>query len=568
MAMTEPDAFSFALLMHRQGRLTEAEQTCLAVLKSQPTHFAATHLLGIIAMQTQRPELATQLIRTAIELCPDRAEPHYNLGLARTMLNRPLEALANYDRAIALKPEYAAAHNNRGNLLRSLGRLEEALRSYDEAIAHQPDHADAFNNRGAVLMELRRFDAATTSFARAVALRPDGASMHINLGHALRDLGRLEPALAHYDKAIALRPDAAEPYRHRGVAQAAMGQFEAALTSYDQALALRPDDAEAQRRRDLCRVALSLRQLSLGDYDLGWKNFEARWPAGFAIMRRAIATPAWTGDYPIDGKTILVHAEQGFGDTLQFYRYVPLLAAGTNVILDVPRPLLRLLRGLNGVRSIITHDDPMPAFDAWVPMMSLPLAFRTTVDSIPASVPYLNADAERTAAWKDRLAALPGRKIGLVWAGAPRSDRPDEQPWSGSVDQRRSITLDHLAPLAGVPDVCLISLQKGEPAAQTRTPPDGMVLQDWTDELDDFADTAALIEALDLVIGVDTSVVHLAGALGKAVWVLNRYDQCWRWLRDRTDSPWYPTARLFQQRSPGDWHGVIGDVVATLHAKA
>jgi hypothetical protein len=244
---------------------------------------------------------------------------------------------------------------------------------------------------------------------------------------------------------------------------------------------------------------------------------------------------------------------------LQFCRYLPMLAARARVILQVPRPLLRLLSGLDGISQIVASDEPPPRFDGWTPMMSLPFAFRTTLATIPAAVPYLNADPDRSASWSERLNTLPGRKVGLVWAGS-------RQRGAQAMDQRRSLALRYFVPIAAVPGICLISLQKGEAATQTQTPPDGMVLYDWTDELDDFADTAALVDALDLVISVDTSVVHLAGALGKPVWVLNRYDQCWRWLRGRTDSPWYPSARLFRQRTPGDWSGVMSDVVEALRA--
>jgi hypothetical protein len=230
----------------------------------------------------------------------------------------------------------------------------------------------------------------------------------------------------------------------------------------------------------------------------------------------------------------------------------------------VPRPLLRLLSGLPGVAQIVARGEPLPPFDAWIPMLSLPLAFRTTIATIPAAVPYLRADPRQAAAWRDRLAGFSGRKVGLVWAGSPLSPQPPAQ----AMDRRRSMALRHFAPLAEIDGLCLVSLQKGDAAAQARMPPDGMVLHDWTEELNDYADTAALVEALDLVISVDTSVAHLAGGLGRPVWVLNRYDQCWRWLRDRSDSPWYPTARLFQQSAPGDWDGVIGEVTRALRQLA
>jgi hypothetical protein len=255
-----------------------------------------------------------------------------------------------------------------------------------------------------------------------------------------------------------------------------------------------------------------------------------------------------------------VYAEQGFGDTLQFCRYVPLLAATARVILEVPKPLLRLLSALPGVSQAVATGDPLPDFDLYCPLVDLPLAFGTTVATIPNQVPYLQADPDQVTLWRQRVEGLPGLRVGMVWSGAPRPELPKVD----NVDHRRSIPLKQLAPLGQVPGVSLVSLQKGDRATQAKLPPPSLTIADWTEELDDFAVTAALIEALDLVISVDTSVAHLAGALGKPVWVLSRYDACWRWLRDRTDSPWYPTAKLFRQPVAGDWASVIAEVTIAL----
>jgi tetratricopeptide (TPR) repeat protein len=645
--------FSRGLALHQQGRLADAESIYLTVLRHQPAHARAWHLLGVIALQSRRPEQAIQLIDKAIALNPDYAEAYNNRGAALTELGRHEAALASYDRAVTLKPDYPQAHNNRGtalanlgrpeaamasfdraielnpshaeaysnrgaalvalgrpeealsfydraiaprpddaaahnnrgaalvavgrakaalagcdkaiglkpdyaepwhnrgNALRALGRTEDALSSYDRAIVLRPDHAETHNNRGATLADLRRPEEALAAYDHAVALKPDYAEAHNNRGSVLRDLGRFDDALLSCDRAIELRPDSSESYYNRANASWYLGRQEAALTDFEQAIALNPDEPEAHWNQSLC-------QLSMGDFENGWKGYEWRWKAGLTPPN--LPGRLWLGDFPIDGKTILVHAEQGSGDSLHFCRYLPLLAARATVILGVPWPLTRLLGGLEGVSQIVVTGGKLPPFDAWIPMMSLPLAFRTTLETIPAGVPYLHADPEQESVWRRRLAALPGRKIGLVWAGAPR---PGE-PRSTAVDRRRSMALQHFAPLAGIPGLCFVSLQKGEPGAQTKTPPDGLVLHDWTDELNNFADTAALIEALDLVISVDTSVAHLAGAMGKPVWILNRYDHCWRWLRNRTDSPWYPTARLFRQPTPGDWASVIDDVAKAL----
>jgi Tfp pilus assembly protein PilF len=486
---------------------------------------------------------------------PDDPSAHFERANAQFNHGHSELALVSYNRAIELRPDYAEAYNNRGNALRGLGRYAAALANYDRAIALKPNFVEAHYNRGRTSRDLGRPEEAVLAYDRAIALKPDLTAAHVNRGNALRDLDRPEEALASYEAAIALNPNHARAHYGRGAVSWELGRPAEALSSYDRALALEPDLVEARYNKGLCHLAM-------GDYERGWDGFEWRWKSRYVASRSDLPGAPWLGEYPIQNKIILVHAEQGFGDTLQLCRYVPVLAAQARVVLQVPRPLLRLLSGLAGVAQIVENDDPLPRFDAWIPMMSLPLALRSVIDTIPSTIPYLSADPERMAAWRQRLSVLPGRKIGLVWAGSPLRGSPRAE----AMDRRRSMTLERFAPLTSVPGLSLISLQKGEPAAQARTPPTGMTLHDWTNELDDYADTAALVEALDLVISVDTSVVHLAGALGKPVWVLNRYDQCWRWLLDRTDSPWYPTARLFRQPSAGDWSAVIRDVVHALRA--
>jgi tetratricopeptide (TPR) repeat protein len=519
-------------------------------IATKPDYVEAFSNRGNALMDLECYEAAVESYDQAIELQPDFAEVHFNRGNALLALRRHAEADASYASAIALQPDYAAAHVNRGNALKDLKRYDEAIASYDRAIALRPDLADTHFNRGNALQDQRRFEAAVASYDQAIALRPDHATAYGERGNALAALMRLEDALASYDQAIALRPELAQVHGNRGLTLHNLRRHEDAIASYRKAIELCPDLAEAHWN-------LSLSHLAAGNYEPGWELFEWRWKAGLARAGRGLPGAAWLGDSPIAGKTILVHAEQGYGDTLQFCRYVPMLAESARVVLDVPSRLVRLLSGLPGVAGIVASGDALPPFDAWIPMLSLPLVFRTTLATIPVAIPYLYADPERSAFWRRRLAAFPGRKVGLVWAGSPRHG----DPASNAIDQRRSITPRHYAPLGAIPGLCLISLQKGDAAARTS---EGITLHDWTEELDDFADTAALVEALDLVISVDTAVAHLAGALAKPVWVLNRFDQCWRWLRDRDDSPWYPTARLFRQRSQGDWAGVMRDVVEAL----
>jgi tetratricopeptide (TPR) repeat protein len=548
-----------ALAAFQQGDLGGAEQIATAILARQPTNFDALHLLGIIATQTGRPERAVEWLGAAIAQKPVSPFAHINRGNALEKLGRFADALADYDIAITQYPGAVAAHVNRAAVLLRLHRHDAALDSADQAILLRPDFAEAHINRGNVLHDLARLDEALASFDRAIATRPDFAGAHNNRGTVSRDLGQFDAALASYDRAIALAPDFAEAHHNRGAVLRDLGRAEDAIVSSERAIALRPDYAEPYYNLSMCHLAI-------GDYRRGWELFEWRWNAVWAEPRQDLSGLPWLGCSPIEGKTILVHAEQGLGDSLQFCRYVPLLAArGATVILEVPRPLARLLGSLDGVAAIVATGEPPPRTDAWIPMMSLPLAFRTTLATIPAAMPYLHADPERRAFWSQRLAALPGRKIGLVWAGSARPGIPQ----ANALDRRRSLAqigrsmdLEIYAPIAAISGICLISLQKGDGAAPGA--PDGVTLHDWTGELRDFADTAALVEALDLVISVDTSVAHLAGALGKPLWVLNRYDQCWRWLRDRTDSPWYPTARLFRQPSPGDWTPVIRDVADAL----
>jgi tetratricopeptide (TPR) repeat protein len=317
-------------------------------------------------------------------------------------------------------------------------------------------------------------------------------------------------------------------------------------------LAIKPDYAEAHFHKGLAC-------LRLGDFEPGWREYEwRRRTKDWAIPERNFLQLEWSGKDPLAGKTILLYAEQGFGDTIQFCRYAQLIASDARVVLEVPSALVLLLSSLKGIAQIVARGEPLPPFDLYCPLLSLPHAFGTTLATIPGEVPYLAADAAKAIAGRQRLADLPGLRVGLVWSGNPRLWKVD----TSIMDRRRSISVEQFRALAAVRGVSFVSLQKGEAASQTR--PSGMVIHDWTSELHDFADTAALIEALDLVISVDTSVAHLAGALGKPVWLLNRFDTCWRWLLGRDDSPWYPTLRQFRQSEAGDWDGVLTPVRQAL----
>ncbi len=477
-----PALMQSAIGHFRVGSLDAARTLVERVLRIEPKHPDALHVLGLFWCARGDSKKGIQLIRRAIAYAPGFSDALTNLGFALHSLGRDEEALASFDKALAITPESIAAWNNRGNTLQVLGRFEEALACFDRALAIRPGHPPSLNNRG----------------------------------NALRSIGRFEEALAAFESAVASQPDF----------------------------------ADAHWNESLCLLAA-------GDYRSGWEKYEWRWRTRiFAPFRRNYSAPLWLGREDVSGRTVLLHAEQGFGDTLQFCRYAPLLAArGANVILVVPPPLTELLASLPGIVRVLSQGDPVPQTDFQCPLMSLPFALGTRLETIPAQVPYLTADPARAARWRERLGKLGGLKIGVVWAGQPGADR---------LDERRSISLERMLGLRSVDGVTLVSVQKGDAANQARALGINAGLIDWTDELSDFADTAALVTELDLVITVDTSIVHLAGSLAKPVWVLNRFDRCWRWLRNRDDSPWYPTMRLFTQTSPGDWASVMVRATAEL----
>jgi len=582
-----------AMTLHQQGRLAEAERIYREVLQRQPNHFDALHLLGVIALQTRQTEQGVELIKKAIGLNADNAAAYQNLGKALLDLKRPAEALASYDKAIAIKPDYAEAYSNRGNAQLRLKRPAEALASYDNAIALKPDYAEAYSGRGSALLDLKRPEEALASYDKAIALKPDFAGAYNNRGNALRNLKRLADALASYNKAIALEPNFAEAYNNRGNMLSYFDRPEQALASYDKAITLKPDYAEAYNNRGLAlrdlkrpdealadfdrAIALepqfaeaywnnSLCLLQLGHFEQGWRQYEWRWKTSVRQSSiRNFSKPLWLGKDSLAGKTILLYSEQGLGDTIQFCRYAKLVAdSGARVILEVPKPLTSLLGNLSSMAQIAEEGNPLPQFDYQCPLMSLPLVFNTTLSNIPTNIPYLKANVEKSRFWKGKLGEKDKLRVGLVWSGGFRPNQPDV--WA--VNRRRNIPLEKLAVLKD-PDIEFYSLQKGEPAESElgnlmSRHWDGPHIFEFTRLLNDFSDTAALVDNLDLVISVDTSTAHLAGALGKPVWILNRFDTDWRWLLNRSDSPWYPTARLYRQEKAGDWDDVVQRVKTDL----
>jgi tetratricopeptide (TPR) repeat protein len=537
------------------GRYDEALTSYDRALVVRPNYVDALNNRGNILLKLTRFHEALASYDRALAVRPDHVEALNNRGNALQELKRFEEALNSYNRAIALRPDYTLALNNKGNTLHELNRLDEALASYERVLAIHPDYVDALYNRGNTLQKLKRFEEALTSYDRAISLQNDHTYALNNRGNALQELKRLDEALTSYDCALAVDPHYAHALSNRGNVLQELKRFDEALVSYSRAIAAQPDFAQAHFNRASC-------WLLTGDLNRGWVEYEWRCFLEEAKAdMRTFAHPLWRGDLAIKDRTIFIYSEQGFGDTIQFCRFAKLVAkSGQRVILEVQPELKSLLTALDGV-CVIARGEKIPEFDCYSQLASLPLAFKTTLADIPDRIPYLSAPKEKANVWRNRFGEHTKPRIGLVWAGSPRK----ELPKANRIDRQRSIDFDRLAPLFQGANCEFYSLQKGDDAvAQLHQSNLRHRVVDWADVLRDFADTAALIENLDLVISVDTAVAHLAGALGKPFWLMNRYNTCWRWLLDREDSPWYPTARIFRQTTWGDWDSVINQIASEL----
>lgn len=538
------------LSFHQRGELAAASKHYEDALRLDRRSFPANYFLGLIAAQTGDFPRAADRLGRAIAINPNVPEAHYNRGHALFSLKRLDEALASYDRAVRLKPGYAEAWANRGAILLAAKRFDEARASYDQVLALKPGDAAASYNRGVALEALGQFDEALASYDRAIALAPDYAEAHANRGAALDALGRFDEALSSYDRALALKPGDAQSWSNRANALLTLARFGEVERCYDQAIALDPGYADAYHNRGLYR-------LLAGDFERGLPDYEWRKRRALAVGNRAFDRPSWLGAADLAGKTILVHDEQGFGDTIQFCRYIPLLGErGARVLFAPDKPLTALIRTMAGDFDIVDADDRSLDFDVHCPLLSLPLAFGTSLKTIPAGVPYLFADPDRTERWA-RAIGGEGFRIGICWQGSV-----------GRGGEDRFFPVSALQGLARHPAIRLISLQKGEGADQLDRLPEAMVVETLGEDFDSgpqaFLDSAAAMMSLDLVITTDTAVAHLAGALGRPVWVALKQVPDWRWMLDRSDSPWYPTARLFRQRARGDWTGVFDAIEAAL----
>jgi Flp pilus assembly protein TadD len=557
------------------GKLQEAIAAYRRAIELNPNDADSYSNLGIALADTGDSAGAITAHRKSISLNSNSAVAYNNLGVALKNSRQFQEAIESLGKAIDLQPHYAEAHNNLGVALKETGKLEQAIHSYQRAIKLKPEYVEALNNLGDALCDNGQVDDAITTCLHVIELNPKYAAAYNNLGTALKQAGRFDQAIAAFDKSIQLQPNLAEPHCNLGVAQADSGLLQEASISLRRAIELNPNYAKAhinlgvvlcnlgQRKQAIiaCERAIELEPdleqahcnfaqilLTQGDFERGWSEHEHRWKANPRIRPIPLSQPRWNGE-PLNGRTILIHAEQGFGDAIHFIRYVPLIAAhGGKVILECQPELVQLFRQVTGVEKIIPAGQPLPPFDLHCPLMSLRLVMTTTLQSIPATVPYLFAEK-----WKKPLTNT-ALNVGLAWAGRP----------THSNDQNRSMKLADFQRLGKIPGITFHTLQKGSAASEALSPPAGMTLIDHSAELHDFTDTAGLICELDLVISVDTSIAHLAGALGKPIWVLLPFVPDWRWMRDRSDSPWYPTMRLFRQSRWGSWDEPLSQIAQSL----
>jgi tetratricopeptide (TPR) repeat protein len=538
-----------AACLRRQGELAEALRVCDAGLAARQDLAALAFEKGLVLAESGKHADAIVAFEAAARLNHTVDASYHNIGNCLRELDRLPDARSAYERAIALGANYVEVFNGLGVVLRRLQQPLDALSAFDRAVSIQPNDQEALLYRAETLFELDRPTEALAAYDRAMAACPDSPDVLNSLGNALQALGRYDEALSCFTKALAIEPKHLHALLNIASTLRVLGRYDEALERCAEALAIKPDSADAHLNAAMCRLAT-------GDFAAGWKLFEWRWEmAAMRGERRQFEVPMWLGETDLAGRTLLVHAEQGFGDTLQFCRYLPLLPPAGRIIFQVQRPLLRLMASLPRAMTLIAEGEALPAFDLYCPLLSLPLACGTTLDTIPHDVPYLRVPADHAATWRDRLGPRVGLRVGLAW-------------WGLQHITKRSIPLPSLEPLLLVPGIEYHALHQEIPPSH----------RDWLaatgkltfhgEQLADFADTAALIAEMDLVVTIDTSVAHLAGALGKPVWVLLKNDADWRWLCGRTDSPWYPTARLFRQPAPGDWAGVIERVRAELDGLA
>ncbi len=543
--LADSRALDAALRAGEHARLIELLQRVTA---AAPANAAAHHLLGRAYRAAGRAPEALGCFQEAARLAPDHVEARFDSAVLHCERGAWRDAIPLLREVLRLRPDYPEACSNLGTALQETGAFDEAVRCFRAAIRLKPDYHEAYFNLGNAWKEKGDLGQAADAYRAAIRLAPGFPAAHSNLGGVLQSRGDLDAAEAAYASALRADPRYEKALNGLGLVRCERGHVDDAIAHYHRALALNPDFAEAH-------LNLGLALLLSGRLREGWPEYEWRWRVpSLRHARRHADRPRWQGE-PLAGRTILLHAEQGLGDTIQFARFAPVVAAaGARVLLEVDEPLVELLRGSFAGIEVYRRGERLPACDGQCPLLSLPGALGIDLGNVPAAVPYLAADPARRAGWQARIRDPLARRIGLAWAGSPT------HPY----DRTRTIPADALRPLVEVAGARCYSLQKGPAAAGVQAL--GPAVVDWTGELASFADTAALVACLDLVVTADTAVAHLAGALGKPVWLLTPFAPDWRWLLARTDSPWYPTMRLFRQRRPGDWSEVVAAVHGALAA--
>ncbi len=541
--------YNRGILHEKYGRDQEALADYDKAIELKPNYTNAYNNRGNVYKKLKQYEEALTSYEHAINLNPRHAEAHYNRGVVLKELNRYQDAVESYTNALSLKNYYVDAYNNCGNVFITLKRFEEALTCFQKAIAINPNYSFAYNGQGNVLMELKRFDEALISYEKAIALNSLSPFPHNGMSNVLQELKRFDDAIVGYEKAMALVPDSAGPYVNRGLAMLGKGNFDEALQNYDRAIELNPEMADPHWNKALPKILK-------GEYEEGWQLYEyRRYKPDLKGSYPIYEQPLWLGQESVTDKILYIYPEQGLGDFIQFCRYVPLVEnLGARVILKVPNALYAMIKTMGLNARIVRNDEKVDEFDFHCPIMSLPLAFKTTVETIPNKIPYFFSDHFKKSYWERKFAyASNSLKVGLVWSGSKDHKK----------DHDRSLRLEQLAPILDLP-VTFYSLQKEVREHDKTTLSKLNHIQEYHEELNDFSDTAAMLDCLDLIISVDTSVAHLAGAMGKNVWILISYLPDYRWMLDREDTPWYPTARLFRQPNVGDWDNAILNVRSAL----
>ena len=607
-ALDSVQLFQIGFSFHKSGQLDKALSIYQQILSVHHNHFDALHLSGVIEIQNKNPSAGLALIDQALTINNQNAGAHFNKGMVHLQLSQIEVAITSFDKAIKIEPSYVQAYFNRGNALAQLLKLEEAIENYSQAISMVPNYAEAYcnlanaftqlekhdeaidnfqkalkiapnftdalfnisnpllhlgrlnealvylnkanflapndhlilSNRGLVLMQLGMTDDAVENFNRAIELCPSYADTYSNCGLALMDLGRVREALQYYERAINIDSKYYKALSNKGKALSKLGKYKDAIEQFNLALEINPEYAPTHWNK-----ANAL--LTMGDFEQGWELYEWRWKTKeLNLHMPSFKKPLWLGAETLSGKTILLHAEQGLGDSIQFCRYAKLVSdLGAKVLLQTPKPLIDLFGNLKGVDLLVEEGNELPYFDYHCPLLSLPLALKTALSTIPKSTPYLFSSPEKKQLWINRINKQTGKLIGLAWSGNKNQGN----------DRNRSIKLSELLPYLPT-GFTYISMQK-ELRDHDKEVLINSSIQHFGEDLKDFTDTAALCDLMDMVVSVDTSIAHLAGAIGKPVSILLPFDPGWRWLLNRDDSPWYPSAKLYRQNDDALWEPVF-----------